>query len=154
VFCDSDVAEGGASCAGAPDTWSGAGGTSFSSPIMAGIMALVNQVNGSRQGNPNVALYKLAAKEYGTKGSATCNSTLGNKVAKNCAFYDVTQGDMDVNCTGTHNCYRPSGTQGVLSTSNTAYAPAYGTTVGWDFATGIGTVNAANLVNDWKLVQP
>jgi hypothetical protein len=42
----------------------------------------------------------------------------------------------------------------VLSTSNTAYAPAYGTTVGWDFATGIGTVNAANLVNDWKLVQP
>jgi hypothetical protein len=61
---------------------------------------------------------------------------------------------MDVNCTGTHNCYRPSGTNGVLSTSNTAYDPAYGTTVGWDFATGIGTVNAANLVADWKLVQP
>ena len=28
---------------------------------------------------------------------------------------------MDVNCTGTHNCYLPSGTYGVLSTSNSAY---------------------------------
>ena len=56
---------------------------------------------------------------------------------------------MDVNCTGTHNCYRPSGTNGVLSTSNTAYSKAYGTTTGWDFATGLGTVNAANLVNNW-----
>jgi uncharacterized repeat protein (TIGR01451 family) len=38
---------------------------------------------------------------------------------------------------------------GVLSTSNSSFAPAYGTTVGWDFATGIGSVNAANLVNNW-----
>ncbi len=37
----------------------------------------------------------------------------------------------------------------MLSTSNTSFAPAYGTTVGWDFATGIGSVNAANLVNNW-----
>jgi ribose 5-phosphate isomerase RpiB len=57
---------------------------------------------------------------------------------------------MDVNCTGTHNCYLPSGRNGVLSTSTTSYAPAYGTTTGWDFATGIGTVNAANLVNGWS----
>ena len=56
---------------------------------------------------------------------------------------------MDVNCTGTHNCYLPSGRNGVLSTSTTSYKPAYGTTTGWDFATGIGTVNAANLVNNW-----
>jgi hypothetical protein len=27
-----------------------------------------------------------------------------------------------------------------------AYQPAYGTTPGWDFATGIGSVNAYNLV--------
>jgi hypothetical protein len=37
----------------------------------------------------------------------------------------------------------------VLSTSTTAYAPAYGTTTGWDFATGLGSVNATNLVNGW-----
>ena len=154
VFCDSDTANGGSPCTGAPDTWSGAGGTSFSSPIMAGIQALVNQKAGARQGNPNPAYYKLAAKEYGTKGSTTCNSTLGNGVASTCVFYDVTQGDMDSDCTGTHNCYLPSGKYGVLSTSATAYAPAYGTTVGWDFATGLGTINAANLVAQWSTVAP
>jgi hypothetical protein len=53
---------------------------------------------------------------------------------------------MDVNCTGSHNCYLPSGRNGVLSTSTTSYAPAYKTGTGWDFATGIGTVNAYNLV--------
>ena len=46
---------------------------------------------------------------------------------------------------GTVNCYLPSGTYGVLSVSNSAYQPAYGTQVGWDFATGIGSVNAYNL---------
>jgi len=56
---------------------------------------------------------------------------------------------MDVNCTGTHSCYRPSGTNGVLSTSTSSYAKAYGTSTGWDFSTGIGTINAANLVNAW-----
>jgi subtilase family serine protease len=154
VFCYSDANFGGTPCTGAPSSWAGAGGTSFSSPIMAGIQALVNQTTGARQGNPNPVLYKLAKKEYGTTGSTACNSTLGNGVASSCVFYDVTQGDIDVNCTGTHNCYKPSGTNGVLSTSNTAYAPAYGTTVGWDFATGLGTINAANLVAQWSTVAP
>jgi hypothetical protein len=53
-----------------------------------------------------------------------------------------------VNCTTTNNCYRPSGTDGVLSTNNGAYDPAFVTTAGWDFATGIGTVNAYNLVHN------
>ena len=35
---------------------------------------------------------------------------------------------------------------GVLSTSDAEYQPAYETNTGWDFATGIGTVNASNLV--------
>ena len=60
-----------------PSTWSGAGGTSFASPIMAGIQALVNQKTGAKQGNPNPAYYKLAAKEYGATGQHDCNSTLG-----------------------------------------------------------------------------
>jgi hypothetical protein len=38
---------------------------------------------------------------------------------------------------------------GVLSLSNNSYQPAYGTTTGWDFSTGIGTVNAYNLVVNW-----
>ena len=36
---------------------------------------------------------------------------------------------------------------GVLSTSDTSYAPAYAAASGWDFATGIGSVNAFNLLN-------
>jgi hypothetical protein len=116
---------------------------------MAAIQALVDQKTGSAQGNPNPTYYTLAAKEYGTSGSSTCNSALGNTVGNACIFRDVTKGDMDVNCTGTHSCYKPSGTYGVLSTSTTAYKPAYGTATGWDFATGIGSINAYNLVYGW-----
>jgi len=145
VFCDSD----GGGCSGAPSNWDGAGGTSFSSPILAGVQALIDQKMGAKQGNPNPTYYALATTEYGSQGSATCNSTNGANVGTSCVLYDVTQGDMDVNCTGTHSCYKPSGTYGVLSTSTTAYKPAYGTATGWDFATGVGTVNVANLINAW-----
>jgi hypothetical protein len=140
---------GGVACTEAPVDWPGAGGTSFTAPIMAGIQALVNQKAGSRQGNPNFVYYSLAATEYGASGDRACNSTLGNTVGSSCIFYDVTQGDNDVDCAGTNNCYLPSGAIGVLSTSSSAYQPAYATTTGWDFATGIGTVNAYNLVNNW-----
>jgi subtilase family serine protease len=47
----------------------GAGGTSFVAPQIAGLMALVNQQTGSRQGVANYTLYNLAATEYGTPGS-------------------------------------------------------------------------------------
>jgi subtilase family serine protease len=149
LFCDSDVANGGTPCTGAPDGWVGGGGTSFASPIWAGFQALINQGAGGKQGNPNPILYSLASTEYGASGSTSCNSTLGNGAQNDCIFYDVTQGDMDVNCSGTHNCYDPSGAYGVLSTSNSAYQPAYGTGTGWDFATGIGTPNVSNLVAAW-----
>lgn len=148
VYCYSNTAGQGVACTGAPSGWAGAGGTSFAAPIMAGIQALVNEHNNltSGAGNPNPVYYSLANTEYGSSGSATCNSSNGNTVGSSCIFYDVTQGDMDVNCTGTHSCYKPSGTYGVLSTSTSSYAKAYGTTTGWDFATGIGSVNAYNLV--------
>src|SRR5712664_278151 len=148
VFCWSDTASGGAACGTNPSAWTGAGGTSFASPIMAGIQALINQKAGGPQGNPAPVYYQLAAAEYRTSGSGSCNSNNGNAVASNCVFYDVTSGDMDVDCVGP-NCYLADGSVGVLSTSDTSFAPAYGTTIGWDFATGIGTVNATNLVNNW-----
>ncbi len=146
VVCYSDTSNGGVSCSGAPDTWAGYGGTSVSAPIMAGVQALINQRTGSRQGNPNPTYYSLAAAEYGASGNSACNSSLGNAVNPSCIFYDVTLGDMDVDCTGTHNCYTPSGKYGGLSTSNSALQAAYAAGAGWDFATGIGTVNANNLV--------
>ena len=126
---------------------------------MAGIQALVVQHKGSLQGNPNTRYYALAATEYGPSGNASCDSTLGNGVGKSCIFYDVTLGDIDTDCTalsGTlHNCYKPSGTYGVLSTNNSAYSRLIrpGRTrlsqriaAGWDFSSGIGSVNAYNLV--------
>ena len=150
IFCYSDPNNGGSPCTGSPINWSGAGGTSFASPIWAGIQALVNQYTGSRQGNPNPALYKIAATEYGVTGGSFCNASNGSGNANFCTFYDVTLGDNIVDCTsGTPNCYAPGGTYGVLSTSTGSYAPAFKAGTGWDFATGLGTVNVYNLVTQW-----
>ncbi|MBV9303614.1 MAG: S8/S53 family peptidase [Acidobacteriaceae bacterium] len=153
VYCDSAFAP----CTDKPDTWSYDGGTSFGSPIMAGIQALVNEKVGERQGNPNYMYYKLAAEEYGAKGSKHCDSSNGRAVAESCTFHDITMGDNDVACsenksTGNNNCFIPSGETGVLSLSSDTYQPAFEAGIGWDFATGIGTVNAYNLVNNWASV--
>jgi len=150
------VVGGGATCLGAPSTWAGFGGTSVSSPIMAGIQTLINQKTASRWGNPNTVYYSLANTEYGPSGSAACNSTTVNKTSNSCIFYDITQGDNDAVCKARSgvftNCYRTTTTYGVLSTSNAADDPAYLTNIGWDFPTGIGSVNAYNLVMGWPSV--
>jgi subtilase family serine protease len=157
VVCYSDPAAApySAPCTGAPSSWAGFGGTSVSSPIMAGIQTLINQKAGERQGNPNPTLYVLAAREYESNGAPQCNSSLGNKVSSACVFYDVTLGDMAVPCIGNQNCYDPdSGVYGVLSTSDHTPRPAYATGVGYDLATGIGSVNAYNLFTRWSSVTP
>ncbi len=91
-------------------SWSGYGGTSFSSPVMAGIQALVNQKWG-KQGNPNPTYYSIANAQFNSRNAANCRSEnqpggrrgLGNA----CIFNDITQGDIDTNCrTGSvGNCY-------------------------------------------------
>jgi subtilase family serine protease len=161
VFCYSDPTPGyyGAPCTGAPSGWSGAGGTSFASPIMAAIQALANQASrNAHQGNPNYVYYALSAQQSNYKANASCNSTLGNAVSPQCVFHDVTLGDNDLPCTpylngttpiGLFDCYLPSGTYGVLSTSDRSYQPAYAAHPGWDFASGLGSVNALNLVKSW-----
>jgi subtilase family serine protease len=154
VVCYSDRNRGGASCSGAPSTWSGFGGTSVSAPEVAAIQALANQRSASRQGNPDPIYYALAATEYGSTGDSSCNSTLGNSVSTSCIFNDVTLGDMDIDCTGSNNCYQPSGSVGVLSASDAAYQLAFGAATGWDFATGIGSVNAYNLVMTFAAGSP
>jgi subtilase family serine protease len=114
------------------------GGTSVSSPAMAGIMALVLQKSGAIQGLANPVLYELAAKENLT----TCNSsTVGN--GSSCVFYDVTKGNNNQVCyVGKPNCVTSDGQElGVVS--------GYGTNKGYDLATGLGSVNATNLVNAW-----
>jgi subtilase family serine protease len=154
VFCYSDPAYGGTPCTGSPDTWFGAGGTSFVSPVLAGVQALLNQKTGFRQGNPDYAYYALATLEYGFNGNSACDSNNGTNA---CIFHDVTFGDMDVNCEqsiyeGTASCYDPSGPNGVLSVSANRFENAYAATKGWDFATGIGTLNVDALVNAWARI--
>jgi len=148
VVCFSDEENGGAPCSQAPLYWAGFGGTSLAAPVMAGIQALVNQKMGGAQGNPNYVYYAMAA--------STPN-----------AFHSVTQGDIDQNCGGPVNCYGVLGTvvygrggrvfgttwAGALSTSSSSFASAYAATPGWNFATGIGSVDAYNLVMNWSSAQ-
>jgi subtilase family serine protease len=148
VFCYSDVGRGGSACSGAPSTWSGGGGTSFAAPIMAGIQALINQQTGSNQGNPNYVYYSLAASVPSV-------------------FHATGGGDITVNCGGTVNCYLPGGHLdygrggrlfgttygGSLSVSDTQNQPAYGVQGAWNFATGIGSVDASKLAANWPRGQ-
>lgn len=163
VSCMSDATEGGVPCdyESAKDTFfSSGGGTSCSAPSFAGIQALIDQKAAARQGNPNPVLYQLAAREYGSSGSQnsgnlhSCNASNGNTVGSSCIFYDITEGDNDIPCqAGTPDCYSATGdTYGVLSTSTTEESIAYSATHGWDFATGLGSVNVTNLVNAWPVV--
>lgn len=161
IYCMSDPANSGSPCDYTDPTdtvFNSGGGTSFAAPAFAGIMALVVQQTGSAQGNANTVLYKLAGNEYGSTASpntlalAACNASQGNQISSTCLFYDVTQGDTTVPCaTGSPSCFTTTSgdAQGVLSTSSIALASAYEATAGWDFATGLGSVNAANLVGGW-----
>jgi subtilase family serine protease len=143
VFCDSNLQDDdGAVCkSGDAAMWSQGGGTSFAAPILAGLQALVDQKWG-RQGNPNPVYYKLAAAQFTSPAlKSGCNSALGAETASGCIFHDVTQGASTVNCQGIFNCFGS-----VLSTNLLIYAPAYDGLAGWDFSTGLGSVNAYNLV--------
>jgi subtilase family serine protease len=148
VICYSDRRNGGSSCSGAPSGWAGAGGTSFASPIMAGIQALVNQSKGlTKAGNPLPVYYGLA------------NSGV---------FHSVTQGDMVVNCSGTVDCFGATASSGggghrgfggggggrstangALSTSSSSFSPAYAAGSGYNFAAGLGSVDVGKLIGIW-----
>jgi len=108
----------------------GYGGTSVASPAFAGIMSLVNQEMGTPQGVPGFVLYKLLSKQP-------------------TAFHDVPSGStiaMPCN-SGSPNCTvsTPGDSYGVLS--------GYSTGTGYDLATGLGSVDGANLVNNWGNVK-
>jgi len=134
-------------CSLKTNSFVGIGGTSASSPTFAGMMALVNQKTGARQGNANYVLYKLAAQS-----GASCNSSTAAATGNTCIFYDVTKGNDSVPCdVGTPNCSpAPSGGYGILVDPKNPTTPAWTTTAGYDLATGLGTLNAFNLVNAWS----
>ena len=126
IICWSDpayTADGSAPCtAGNPGAWSGFGGTSVASPAMASMQALVNQKRGARFGNPNPIYYAIANSQFASVGATNCysiNNPSRRGIGTACVFYDITQGDIDVNCRNTtdpRDCYRPAGNQGAAST--------------------------------------
>ncbi len=104
----------------------GVGGTSAATPAFAGILALVVQKTGQRQGQAAPILYSLF------------NSTPS-------IFHDITTGNNSVGCTQTStttaSCVKNS--QGYF------FESGYNTFPGYDLATGLGSVDATLLVNDW-----
>ena len=105
-------------------------GTSASAPDMAGIAALLNQWQGSAQGLLDPKLYVLA----GTPANGVFNDvTVATSGVTSCA---VTTPSMCNNSTP-----GPTGLTGGLS--------GYLVTPGFDEATGLGSVNIANLLTNW-----
>lgn len=157
VECLSDRAQGGTACTPYNDAiLLGGGGTSFASPAMAGIQALIDQKHG-RQGNINYVLYAIAAKQFKEQAKDACNASSvdGTLPAAGCVFNDITQGDNSIPCGENHkgkfyDC--PAGTDrdlGVLTPTTKSTTLAYKAARGYDFPTGLGSLNAAKLFNAW-----
>ncbi|HET6216573.1 MAG TPA: protease pro-enzyme activation domain-containing protein [Acidobacteriaceae bacterium] len=109
--------------------FSGGGGTSASAPAFAGMMALVAQAHGSpsdnyRLGQANNVLYQLAQSKYST------------------VFHDVTTGNNSVACaSGSPDC------------GSNLFLTGYNAGTGYDLASGLGSVDAAAMVNNWTSVS-
>lgn len=144
VVCQQSTNPDGQPCSlGGPTyDFAGYGGTSVASPAFAGILSLVNQKTGSRQGNANYVLYRLASQQ--AKAGTSCSAITGTPAA-GCVFNDITTDTNAMPCfKGTPNC--------VVTNSNDRYGTLTGfnSTSGYDLTTGLGSVNAANLVDNWS----
>jgi hypothetical protein len=105
-------------------TISGFGGTSAAAPAFAGMLALVEQKTGSRLGQADYVLYQLAKTQYSS------------------VFHDVASGNNSVVCqSGTPDC------------GSNNFITGYNAGDNYDQASGLGSVDAAQLVNNWSSVS-
>jgi hypothetical protein len=159
IYCMSDTSEGGTPCNYLDPTniaFNSAGGTSFAAPSMAGVQALINQYAGMNHGNVGPMLYQLARKEYGIAGSPLTNCGADGSGSA-CVFHDINVGTNDVPCfpNGADCYYVPSQNLsassqvwGIVSSGGMqSLATSWGTNPGYDYGTGLGSVNVALLVN-------
>jgi hypothetical protein len=124
------------------------GGTSVATPAMAGIVALINQKSGAAQGSPNAGLYALAAKQTYSNCSAESVSA-----SSTCYFNDIDQYTNAMPCAaGSPNCTATQSTVGY--TDVIGILTGYTATTGFDLATGLGSMNIANVVNAWTKATP
>jgi Pro-kumamolisin, activation domain len=159
ITCQADVNPNGASCSlSSPFTdFSLLGGTSAATPPFGAIVALISQATGGgRLGNLNYGLYSLAANDTNYTGGL-CNSSTAAGPAAGCVFNDVTTGNIGVACLlgstsavdgGTSWCHSQAGgtTLGVTFFNNSV---AFAAGPEYDAATGLGSVNVANLLTAW-----
>lgn len=110
------------------------GGTSASAPSLAGVAALLNQATGTAQANLNPHLYALAAN------------------AGNGVFHDITVASSGVSGCAlatpslcNNSAPGPSGLSGGLQ--------GYLVGAGYDLATGLGSIDIANLLSHWNSVS-
>lgn len=136
-------AEPGDCASGATSTVTLVGGTSTSTPAMAGIMALVNQKYG-RQGQADFTLYALARQQAPV-------------------FHDITLGTNDILCLTPLTIPTSSGLLQVPVPNCTVpysnpYFPnlysfgVYTAGAGYDQASGLGSVDANQLISNWNSV--
>ena len=124
AYCE--IYEGNTDCATANGqltdtaTVHGAGGTSASTPAFAGMLALLVQSTGSRLGQANNVLYRLAA---------TNASTL---------LHDVSTGNNSVFCS-----------QGSTDCGSNGFLNGWDAGTGYDKASGLGSIDAAQMVSLW-----
>jgi beta-glucosidase len=107
----------------------GALGTSASAPAFAGVMALVVEKTGERQGQAAEVLYNLAQ-------SASASSI----------FNDIAIGNNAVPCT----IDASNASVCLANAGGYDFESGFATNTGFDFATGLGSVNVTNLVNSWS----
>jgi hypothetical protein len=106
--------------------FAGYGGTSTAAPAFAGILALVEQSTGGRLGQAAAQLYNLYNGSHASQ-----------------IFHDVTQGNNSVSCPqGSPNCNKNAAAY--------YFETGYNATAGYDLATGLGSVDTAQLINDWN----
>jgi subtilase family serine protease len=116
-----------------PQTVTGVGGTSASSPAFAGIMALVNQKYNDRQGQADYVLYPLA-KQFPA------------------AFHDVTAGSNNGPCYAAGTSANGQTIEDVTACAADGSVDDYSAAAGYDLASGLGSIDANVLVSDWNKV--
>jgi subtilase family serine protease len=108
---------------GSNTSFTGVGGTSAAAPAFAGMLALVVQKTGGRLGQADAVLYQLVQKHPSY-------------------FHDITSGNNSVPCSaGSPGC------------STTGFLTGYEASAGYDLASGLGSVDAAAIVNSWASVS-
>ena len=123
------------------------GGTSFASPIFAGMVTLLNQyligANSTGLGNINAELYSLAATAptgfHQVTGADPQNYGPGSNIVYDCAGGEPSNQPAALQCPG---AVGTTGTMGYLAANADS-------TTGYNLVTGLGSVDVYNLAKNW-----